>query len=554
VDTLDEPRLRRLIEVGRSLVSELDLETLLRRVLDVAQELTGARYAALGILDGGKTELERFITSGIDEETHRQIGDLPRGRGVLGQLIREPEPLRLADVGSHPQSYGFPPGHPVMRTFLGVPVAIRGEAYGNLYLTEKDDGAEFTEQDEHAVIVLADWAAIAIENARLYQHAEERRLSLERAVRGLEVTASIARAVGGETELERVLELIAKRGRALVEARWLWILLREGDDFVVAATAGEVDDGIRGEHVPLAGSVAGEVLDSGRPERVPDVAARGLVLPASLGMAANTALIAPLAFRGNGLGVLMAFDRTESGPEFTRVDEELMVSFAASAATAVHTARSVAQERLEHSLEASEQERSRWARELHDETLQALGGLQLLMSSALREQDAAKRDDLIGSAAEHIATEIRKLRNLITELRPAELDEIGLESALEALAERRSRDAALSVSVNVDLGGEAQRRLPPQVESTIYRVVQEALTNVAKHAEAGQVDVRVGVINGAVDLTVADNGAGFDPRAAPKGWGLVGMKERIELMSGSLELDSKPGGGTTIHAVLPAGQ
>ena len=553
MDTLDEPRLRRLIEVGRSLVSELDLETLLRRVLDVAQELTGARYAALGILDADKTALERFITSGIDEETRRRIGDLPRGRGVLGQLIREPEPLRLADVGSHPQSYGFPPGHPVMHTFLGVPVAIRGEAYGNLYLTEKDDGEPFTEQDEDSVIVLADWAAIAIENARLYQHAEERRLSLERAVRGLEVTASIARAVGGETELERVLELIAKRGRALVEARWLWILLREGDDFVVAAAAGEVGEGILGEHVPLASSVAGEILDSGRPERVADVAARGLVLPTSIGMAADTALLAPLAFRGEGLGVLTAFDRTESGPQFTRVDEELMVSFAASAATAVHTARSVAQERLEHSLEASEQERSRWARELHDETLQALGGLQLMMGSALRETDATKRDALIRSATEQITTEVGKLRNLITELRPAELDEIGLESALEALAERRSRDAPLSVSVNVDLGEDGDRRLPPQIESTIYRIVQEALTNVAKHADAGRVDVRVGVVNGAVDLTVADDGAGFDPGAAPKGWGLVGMKERIELMHGSLELDSKPGAGTTIHAVLPTG-
>jgi signal transduction histidine kinase len=277
------------------------------------------------------------------------------------------------------------------------------------------------------------------------------------------------------------------------------------------------------------------------------------VLPASFGMVANTALIAPLAFRGSGLGVLMAFDRTESGPRFTRIDEELLVSFAASAATAVHTARSVAQERLEHSLEASEHERSRWARELHDETLQALGGLQLLLASARREEDTKKRDALIDSASEHIATEIRTLRNLITELRPAELDEIGLESALEALAERRSRDGALRVSVNVDLG-EAQQRLAPQVESTIYRVVQEALTNVAKHAEADQVDVRVGVINGSVDLTVADDGTGFDPRAAPKGWGLVGMKERIELMSGSLEFDSKPGAGTTIHALLPTGQ
>jgi two-component system, NarL family, sensor histidine kinase DevS len=554
VDTLDEPRLRRLIEVGRSLVSELDLETVLRRVLEVARELTGARYAALGILDGEKTELERFITAGIDEETHRRIGDLPRGRGVLGQLIRDPTPLRLADVGSHPQSYGFPPGHPVMRTFLGVPVVVRGEAFGNLYLTEKNDGGEFTEQDEHAAVILSDWAAIAIENARLYQHAEAGRLSLERAVRSLEVTASIARAIGGETELDRVLELIVKRGRALVEARWLWILVREGDEFIVAATAGEVGDEIQGRRMPVEGSVAGEAMKTGRPERVGEVAGRGVVLPASVGMEASTALIVPLVFRGQALGILMAFDRTEGGPEFTRVDEELMLSFAASAATAVHTARSVAQERLEHSLEASEQERSRWARELHDETLQALGGLQLMLSSAQREPDADKRGDLIRNAAEQITAEIRKLRNLITELRPAELDEIGLESALEALADRRGAEDAIEVSLDVDLGaasGERERRLPPQIESTVYRVVQEALTNVAKHAAAERVEVRIGLVNGVVDVVVADDGEGFDPGAASAGWGLLGMKERVALLSGSLELESQPGRGTTVHAVLP---
>jgi signal transduction histidine kinase len=264
----------------------------------------------------------------------------------------------------------------------------------------------------------------------------------------------------------------------------------------------------------------------------------------------------PLAFRGQALGILMAFDRMEGGPEFSRVDEELMLSFAASAATAVHTARSVAQERLEHSLEASEQERSRWARELHDETLQALGGLQLMLSSAQREKDADKRGALIGNAAGQISAEIHKLRNLITELRPAELDEIGLESALEALAERRAADHAIKVLVDVDLGAapdEREARLPPQIESTIYRVVQEALTNVAKHAAAERVEVRIGVVNGVVDLVVADDGEGFDPGAASEGWGLLGMKERIALLSGSFELDSQPGRGTTVHAVLPTG-
>ena len=273
-------------------------------------------------------------------------------------------------------------------------------------------------------------------------------------------------------------------------------------------------------------------------------------------MDASTALIVPLIFRGEALGVLEAFDRAETGPEFTRVDEELMLSFAASAATAVHTASSVAQERLRRSLEAAEQERSRWARELHDETLQALGGLRLLLSSAERESDPAKRGELIVHAREQVTAEIENLRNLITELRPAELDEIGLESALEALATRRAAGDSLDVRVDVDLGvdtSDRERRLPAPIESTVYRLVQEALTNVAKHAGADRVDVRVGVVNGSVDVTVSDNGAGFEPESVSGGWGVVGMQERVALLNGRFELESSPGGGTKVHAILPSG-
>src|SRR3954453_17676819 len=158
MENLDEHRLQRLIEAGRTLVSQLDLEVLLQRLLEVAAQLTGARYVAMGILDPSKTNLERFVTRGIDAEQHREIGDLPRGRGVLGLLITDPRPIRLANVGSHPESYGFPPSHPVMRTFLGAPVRIRGEVFGNLYLTEKAGGREFSEEDETSIVILADWA------------------------------------------------------------------------------------------------------------------------------------------------------------------------------------------------------------------------------------------------------------------------------------------------------------------------------------------------------------------------------------------------------------
>jgi len=198
---LREERLVRLLEVGRALVAELDSERVLQHVLEVARELTGARYAALGVLDDRRERLERFLTVGLDDATHAAIGDLPRGHGILGILISDPQPLRLADVGQHPHSYGFPLNHPPMHSFLGVPISVRGEAFGNLYLTEKEGGGEFDEGDEEAVVTLAGWAGIAIENARLYRDMRSRRDELERAVVTLETTTAIARAVGGETDL-----------------------------------------------------------------------------------------------------------------------------------------------------------------------------------------------------------------------------------------------------------------------------------------------------------------------------------------------------------------
>jgi signal transduction histidine kinase len=556
VETLHDDRLRRLIEAGRGLVAELDLEVVLRRLLDIARELTGASYAAVGILDSSKTNLARFVTSGMDAGTQRQIGEHPRGRGVLGLLISDARPLRLTDVGAHAESYGFPPAHPPMNTFLGVPVVIRGEAYGNLYLTEKADGAEFTDDDEHSIVILADWAAIAIENARLYETAEKRREVLERAVRGLEVTTAIARAVGGETDLERVLELIAKRARALVHAQSLWILLNEGDDFLVAAGAGELGEERRGDRLPLAGSVVGDVLNSGDPERIADVAARGLTLPAALGIEARTALIVPLVFRARPLGVLMAFDRTEDGPEFTVEDQESMTSFAASAAIATHTARSVGEEHLIHALDGAEQERGRWARELHDETLQGMAAVRVLVGGALRASDPARREQTLREVHKEMGSEIEKLRHLITELRPAELDELGVEAALDTLISRTTHLYELRVEKELDLAWEAGRkpdRLSNQVENAVYRLVQEALTNVVKHAGATYARIQLTETDGEVQLEIADDGVGFDPGSAGSGgFGLVGMHERASALGGSLQVRSAPETGTQLCARMPA--
>src|SRR6188474_426824 len=329
---LDEPRLRELIDVGRSLVAELDPEQVFRQVLEVACQLTGARYAALGVLDEERHELERFITHGVDEETVRAIGNLPRGRGVLGLLIEQPRAMRLTDVGHHPRSYGFPPGHPPMTTFLGVPIMIRGHAWGNLYLTEKQRG-EFDEADEQSAVILAEWTAIAVDNARLYHSVESRGDEMERAVHRLEATTEIARAVGGETDLDRILEIVVKRGRALVEARSLLILLRSADELTTVAVAGEHEGGMAKACIPIEGSIPGRVLEARSPRRVHDLDPSLMARPGNQDIGV-TALLVPLVFRGDALGVLVALDPLGRDTGFSDEDEGVLVSFAASAATA----------------------------------------------------------------------------------------------------------------------------------------------------------------------------------------------------------------------------
>ena len=544
--TLDETRLAALLEAGRGLVAQLEVDAVLEELLRVACELTRANYAAIGVLDEDRRRLERFVTRGIDHAGREAIGDLPRGHGVLGELIRDPVALRLDDVSAHPRSYGFPAHHPPMRTFLGVPVVIRGEPWGNLYLTEKA-GGPFDEADEAATVVLADWAALAVDNARLYEDAGRRRAEAERALRRLEATAAIARAVGSETDLDRVLELVVKRGRALLDARSVVLLLVDGEEFHLAAGAGQVAPGALGGRFPIPDSAPGDVLFSGRPERIDDVASRLRISDHNLGVTgATTALLVPLVYRNTPLGLLAAFDRLDGPGGFGDEEERLFLGFAASAATAVATARSVAEERLRHSLLAAEQERRRWARELHDQTLQALGGLQVLLASSLRRGSPEALEQAVRESLEHIGTEIESLRTLITELRPAALDEIGLAPAIESLGQRLAAVEGLEVGVEVAVGG----RLDAELETTVYRLVQEALTNIAKHAGAESVRVSVTLDYDVVRIEVTDDGHGFDPEARVEGFGLIGMRERVALAHGRLDIESAPG-HTVVRADLP---
>jgi signal transduction histidine kinase len=513
------------------LVAQLDLEAVLSEVVAVARELTGARYAALGILDEDRRELERFIYRGIDEETRAVIGDLPRGRGVLGELIRNPASLRLHEVGEHPRSYGFPPGHPPMHSFLGVPIVVRGQAYGNLYLTEKEEG-DFDAADEEAVTILAEWAAVTIFNVRLYGQSEEERGALERAVHGLEATTEISRAVGGQTDRSRVLETIAKRTRALVGAGSLLVLLRDGVRHEVVAAAGDCGVAPVGRYVTIEAEGSSQALD----------AVRGL------GIEGRAALFTSLNFRGRTLGAIVALDRLEEGPDFYPEDERLLTAAAASAATAVATVLSVTEERLRQSLMSAERERARWARELHDSILQGLGSRRVMLSSALKSGDRERLSNAVEEALGDMSRDIDELRALISELRPATLDQLGLVAALEDLTERVEHGAEIELDADVAIDA---ARLDPELETVVYRLVQEALNNIAKHAGAGQVRLQASSSEDRLELLVSDDGKGFDPTGAHAGFGLAGMRERVELAGGELQIESKPGAGTRIMASLP---
>lgn len=549
-DALDAVRL------AREVLSELDLEVVLRRVLESARELSGAKYAALGVTDESRTRLERFITVGVDEETRRLIGDLPKGRGVLGELIAHPVPLRLSDVGAHPHSYGFPPGHPEMKAFLGVPVLIGGVPYGNLYLTEKVGGEEFTEADEQTIVLLAEFAGVAIDHARRYSRLEAQHSDLKRTVDALDATMQIARALGGETDLDLILGLVAKRGRALVSARALVIEHQHARGMVVAAGAGEIPAGLVGRRVDTQDSLASAALRVSRTLRLEDEPNRlrferhGL---GRLGFDADAGLVVPLIFRGRGYGALIAVDRLEHGPAFTSEDQRLLEAFAASAATAVATAVTVEGEHRRQRLAAAEQERAHWARELHDETLQNLAALRLGLAAQLHNSEPEAVIETVREAVAQLEQEIRTLRALVTDLRPAALDDLGAQAAIEDLAER-ARSRGLDVDLHVDLAypqGRKPVRHASEVETTMYRVIQEALNNAMTHGGARRAHVELVEDDSTVRITVRDDGSGFDPTAHTDGFGLLGMRERVELLQGTLDVTSSPGKGTTLNVAFP---
>jgi signal transduction histidine kinase len=541
-------RLRVLVDAGIAMSSELSLDALLQQLVEKAAVLTDARYAALGVIDQTGTALERFLTTGIDAETHAAIGDLPKGRGILGVLIRDAAPLRLASIGDDSRSVGFPANHPPMNSFLGVPVMMRGVAYGNLYLTEKSDGKEFTEEDEEIIQLLAAQAAVAIENTRLYETST-------RWLRHLESLNEIGDALASELDLEPLLGLVARRLRGLVQARIALIALPEagGDRLRIAAADGEGSDayGLVGMDLELGGSKTGRVLQRGRSERVDSIIDDPEIdQQVARRMGVRSALYVPLIAGARPIGVVVVHDKLGSTSSFTDEDVRLSESLAVRAATAVELSERVSRDTVRRVVEAQENERARLARELHDETGRALTSILL----GLKALDERVETDEGGHAAvaelrDLVVSTLQDVRRLAVELRPAALDDFGLVPAIERLLDTVAEQSGLTVDVQSQLG---ELRLSTEAETALYRIAQEAMTNVLKHAGAHSVRVRLNHAGNAVMLVVQDDGTGFDPDVLRDGGvGLLGMRERVSLVGGRLTIESTEGAGTMLTAEVP---
>jgi signal transduction histidine kinase len=536
-------RIRSLLDAGIALTSELSLDALLQNLTETAAELTGARYAALGVIDQDRTKLERFVTTGLDAETFAAIGDLPTGRGILGILIRDAQPLRLHDIADDPRSVGFPPQHPPMHTFLGVPILLRGVAYGNLYLTEKGGGGDFTTEDQELVTLLASQAAVAIENARLFESAKRWSDQLESLI-------EVGNALATEVDLSRMLDLVARRLREILHARFVLVLLEKEGELHAEAAAGDVEEAIRSSVTSLAGTKAGRVLERGRSERVDSVIddpESDLELTRALEML--TALFAPMRLRNKTIGLIVAGDKLVPNRRFSSEDLRLAETFAARAAVAVDQARLIQRDALRRVVHAQEDERRRLARELHDETGQALTSILLGLKGLEDLDDMAALEEGVAALRERVVATLQDVRRLAVELRPAALDDFGLEAALERLTAGFAEQTGLKVELESRLQDD---RLPEEVETVLYRIVQEALTNIVKHAEAGRVSIVITQKAGAVGAVIEDDGRGFDPGTSVDGGiGLIGMRERVALLDGSMTIEAAPGKGTTLVIEVP---
>jgi two-component system sensor histidine kinase DevS len=562
--SLTHDKLAQVVAAGAAIARSLDLDETLQAVVEAAAKVTNASYCALGVL-GADRRISRFITTGLTGEQREELGALPTGRGILGVLIDEARPLRLRDLSQDPRAVGFPPNHPPMRSFLGVPVEGRDEVFGNLYLTESPEGM-FTDEDERIVLMLAGMAAIAIENARLYQdaqhQAEQARLSADARVSLTRVAAAILR----EQDLIAAMGRLATEAASLVGARV--VLVGVPDEFAgvmrydVTAGAGASD--FDSSPVAIDDSLAGSVMLAGIAVHVDGSDPSNLAgFDTAQRFVGHDVIAQPVLVGDEPVAVLIAVDR-ENGDLFDANDQELLEALSSFAAIAIRTSRSLGRERaraealarlrqtqtdaearretLARVVETQERERRRLAQDLHDRTA---GGLTSVLFALRRLERGMPDDEQRGAlveAREGVAAAIEDVRDLISDLRPKVLDDFGLGAALERLCATVARRSGLGVTP--ELSDELDR-LPADVATAAYRITQEALGNVVRHAAASTAGVSASVIDEHLILTIDDDGKGFGPGTL--GYGIEGMIERARMVGGRVDLERPAGGGARIR-------
>ena len=507
-----------LLDAVTAISSDLDLRRVLTRIVEAATELTSAKYGALGVLGSDGLLLTEFVTTGVDPVTHQLIGELPHGRGILGLLIKEPQPLRLHDLNAHPQAAGFPPNHPPMSSFLGVPVRIRGTVFGNLYLTEKTRGGDFTEQDEQLVEALARAAGFVIENARAYGMSERRR-------QWLEATSELAEALQPPVDLDRALRRIAATARTVSGAR-ATALLGLSDEVEVLATSLDPEDADR----------VNAALDD--VAIMPGLAESKEAIETSTGEFAT--LTIPLRVHLGNAGVLVAlFDPSESKHEIE--ERELLASFADQAGLALDRSQAMA-DRAELAVIS---DRERIARDLHDVVIQRLfaTGLQLQGISMLAgDSDIAER---VERAVDDLDLTIKDIRGTIFELQNRQGS--SLRQEIRTLV--RDYVPVLGFAPTVRTTGPVDTAVPPEVSAHLIAVLREAVSNVARHALADRAEVELEVTDHELVLTVSDDGSGIPPGRAESG--LRNVRRRASELGGSMQLRANDPRGTVLTWRVP---
>jgi signal transduction histidine kinase len=531
-------RLHGLLDAVTSVSADLDLATLLRRIVEAAARLVDARYGALGVL-GPDDRLAQFITVGIDDETRARIGPLPQGRGILGVLIHDPQSLRLTDLSRHPASAGFPAHHPPMHTFLGVPVRVRGEVFGNLYLTDKRGGGPFDADDQQLVEAMAASAAVAIENARLFAQARLR----EAWSSG---SAEVTRALLSGDDPGDVLGLIAARARELVDAELATIALRHEDGLVVEVADGAEARAVIGHRLPLEGSLAGVVVSTGETLRVVDATSDPRAAGPAQGQTAyGPSLLVPLRTAEDSVGVL-SVSRLPGAPGFSDQAEDVLSGFAGQAAVALE----LAQQRRSAEQAALYADRDRIARDLHDLVVQRLFATGMRLDSvAARVTDEQARERLLG-AVEDLDETIREIRTTIYSLQGTpRSNSDGVRSRILAAVESATGEEGPATSVQFD--GPVDALVDDGTTEDVLAVLREAISNATRHGRASKVTVRLTVGDGTLVLEVADDGTGL-PDGVHRS-GLANLADRARLHGGAFDAGRRSQGGTRLIWSVPVG-